>query len=212
MRVVVIDYGMGNLPSVAKAFEHIGADVHIGECGADLRQADSIILPGVGAFGDAMHNLKSRGLVEPLAEALHERQLPFLGICLGMQLLAQTGYEHGEHQGLNIIKGCVKKLDSTIGCRLPHVGWNNVQPNADSILFRGLDENTNFYFVHSYHLNVEQPDVIAAHCTYGQKFVAAIQRDNISAVQFHPEKSQKAGLQLLRNFVGWSARLRELAS
>jgi glutamine amidotransferase len=202
--VVVVDYGVGNLHSVRHALEHIGADVQVSSREEDLRSADRIVLPGVGAFSACMQNLLGSGLVEALAEEVLENGKPLFGICVGMQILARVGLENGEHPGLGWVPAIVKRFEvEAQGLAVPHVGWNEITPQIDSPLFKGLKKTPTFYFVHSYYLWPDDPALIAATCNYGESFTAAIQQRNIFATQFHPEKSQQNGLQLLENFLDW---------
>ena len=198
-KIVIIDYNMGNLTSVANALEYIGEKAVISNKIEDIKHADYIILPGVGAFSDGMKNLKDLGIINILNEEVIKKRKPLLGICLGMQLLAEEGYEGGLSKGLGYIKGVVKKFDSK-NLRIPHVGWNEVNFKKKSSLPHNLRKSEVFYFVHSYYL-ITNEDIIVGTCDYGNEFVAAIQKENIFATQFHPEKSQKPGLQILRNFI-----------
>lgn len=201
---VIIDYGMGNLFSVENALKHLGAEVKISNTEEDIQTADKIILPGVGAFPDGMKNLKNLGIIEILEEAVFENKKPILGICLGMQLLATEGEEDSPTMGLGWIAGRVRRFDIDENhFRLPHVGWNDIVPRKDTFLFRGVERPT-FYFVHSYHLVPEDNSVVAATCAYGEDFVTAVQKDNIIGVQFHPEKSQRSGLRVLKNFIDYT--------
>lgn len=199
--VVVIDYDMGNLFSVKNALEAIGAEVVISKNPEDLKKASQIILPGVGAFPDGMKNLKELGIIPALEEEVLKKKKPFLGICLGSQLLASEGEEHGLTPGLGWIRGRVRrfKVDER-QFRVPHIGWNDVSPVSESTLFKGIDSNI-FYFVHSYFIVPENPEVVSATCDYGEKFTVAMEKGNIFGVQFHPEKSQKSGLKLLKKFL-----------
>ena len=202
--LVIIDYKMGNVASVAKTFKAIYPDqVLVSNAAADIDQARFIVLPGVGAFGDGMSNLRQLGLVEILNDKVLKGKTPFLGICLGMQLLAEVGNEFGRHDGLGWIQGEVVKLQTANNLRLPHVGWNEIIVQKDDALLRDLLDN-NFYFVNSYHLKVADSSLVTSTCDYGQPFVATIRKDNIFATQFHPEKSQTAGLKLLHNFLNLS--------
>mgnify|MGYP001617574447 CR=1 FL=1 len=200
--IVVVNYGLGNLFSVAKALEEVGADVLISEKIEDLKRASHIVLPGVGAFADGMDYLKKTGLDVVLTEEVIKNKKPFLGICLGLQLLGDVGYEYGEHRGLGWIKGVVRKLDvEKIGLKVPHIGWNNLAIKKESSLFRGIKTDKDFYFVHSYQLHCANEADIIATTFYGEEITAAIEHENIFAVQFHPEKSQENGLKLLENFI-----------
>ena len=193
----IVDYGMGNLESVRKAFEATGFASQWVRCPADLEGCDRIVLPGVGAFGRAMENLRSADLIDPLRRAV-EAGRPFLGICLGLQLLFEASSEHGTHKGFGWIAGDVQRLPDSV--RVPHIGWNTVGFPRPSRLFAGIAEDTHFYFVQSYFVAPHERTVIAATTDYGLTFTAAIERENLFGVQFHPEKSQAAGLQLLSNF------------
>lgn len=197
-RIAIIDYRMGNLRSVEKGFEHAGvADVVVTDDPEVISAADGIVLPGVGAFRDASANLRESGVEEVLRHKIGHGT-PFLGICLGMQLLADVGLEEGEWTGLGIVPGVCDKLPA--GVKIPHIGWNTVEYPVDSALFDGIDESTAFYFVHSYRLSPRDSSVIIGSTEYGVRFAAAVQTDNVFAVQFHPEKSSAAGLHLLANF------------
>lgn len=196
--IVVLDYKMGNLRSVEKGFEHAGvADVVVTDDPLLVERADGIVLPGVGAFRDAAANLRESGL-EDVVRAKVASGTPFLGICLGLQLLADLGLENGEWRGLGLIPGTCEPLP--VGVKVPHIGWNTVEyPRADP-LFEGIPESTAFYFVHGYHFVPTDPSVVSGSTEYGIRFAAAVRSDNIRAVQFHPEKSSAAGLALLANF------------
>lgn len=196
----IVDYGMGNLASVAGAIRFLGYSAVVAGDAASLDAADVIVLPGVGAFGQAMTNLRRLGLVDALDREVHGRGKPFLGICLGMQLLAERSTEEGEHQGLGWIAGCVELIGGDDpDLRVPHVGWNNITPGSAGSLFANEDVDVAYYFDHSYHL-LCPPEIVAATCTYGEQLTAAVHTANIFATQFHPEKSQVAGLKLLRRF------------
>jgi imidazole glycerol-phosphate synthase subunit HisH len=197
--VVIVDYGMGNLGSVRHALSSLGLEAQISAAPADLDHADALILPGVGAFGEAMEQLRRRGLVEPLERHAVQRGKPFLGICLGMQLLAERSFEHGEHRGLGWLPGNVQRLPEA-EVIVPHVGWSEVKRSGNNELFDGIDADGCFYFDHGYHLVTESPYVVATF-QYGGPRVAAVRSGNLIACQFHPEKSQRSGLKLLRNFL-----------
>lgn len=196
----IIDYGMGNLQSVRNALERVGCEVLVSSNPAALSDADALILPGVGAFGEAMSNLHKRKLVEPLRGAVLDDGKPLLGICLGMQLLADCSYERGNHQGLSLIPGQVRVIPESIGLRLPHIGWNDLSLGIPDPLFLDLPEKSAFYFVHSFRFECD-PAYISATTDYGVDITAAVQWEHIFGVQFHPERSQRKGLRLLRNFI-----------
>jgi glutamine amidotransferase len=201
MTIAIIDYQMGNLRSVQKGFEKVGHAAVITSNAAELAKADKIVLPGVGAFGDAIAELRRRDLVQPIKDAVAAGK-PFLGICLGLQLLFDVGYEGGEFEGLGILRGKVVRFtDLPPELKVPHMGWNRgnfKQPAAP--LLKGLDDGTFFYFVHSYYAVPDDPHQIAVEADYGRPFCAAVWRDNLFATQFHPEKSQASGLKILQNF------------
>lgn len=195
--VAVIDYGMGNLASVKKALDYLNVHNAITSDSKIIRSSSHIVLPGVGSFLQGMKNLKKLELDKILTEQVLEKKTNFLGICLGMQLLAETGYEPCENEGLGWIKGEVLKLEDP-SVKIPHMGWNNIDIYNDAFY---LDlPSSDFYFIHSYHFVPKSENVIAAKVNYGLDYVASIQQDNIFATQFHPEKSQQAGLKVLENF------------
>lgn len=198
--VVIINHRLSNLNSIARALEECGGDVMVSDEPESLKRADRIVLPGVGAFPAAMQNLKEKGLDDALRAEVHRRDVPVLGICLGMQLLATSGTERKQHEGLGLIPGEVVKLEPNCDERIPHIGWNSVEPVAGHPLFEGTAPNTDFYFVHSYHFRCNE-DFVAARTDYCGGFVSAAVNGMVMAVQFHPEKSQKAGFQVLRNFM-----------
>jgi glutamine amidotransferase len=201
-KVGIIHYGMGNLGSVFNALKAVGADVRVLQQPRELAEVTHVILPGVGAFGDGMRNLKEGGWIPAMDREVREKGRPFLGICLGMQLLAARGTEHGDHEGLGWIPGSVLRLPDEGGTlRVPHIGWNDVQAaHAEGIYPSGFTSGV-FYFVHSFHLVPEDPSVVDGRCPYGPPFAASISRENIWAVQYHPEKSQREGLNVLRSFL-----------
>jgi glutamine amidotransferase len=198
--VGIIDYKMGNVQSVMNAFHALCSDVQITSDPQVLERADHIVLPGVGAFGRGMANLLNLSLVEALNEQVNVKRKPFLGICLGMQVLADVGYEFGEHRGLGWIPGKVKRIKSQ-QVMLPHVGWNNIKLARPCPLISKNMGQTDFYFVHSYCFEPEDVSHVSAVCDYGDPFAAVVNKENIFGVQFHPEKSQKAGRCLLENFL-----------
>lgn len=197
--IAIIDYGMGNLRSVQKGFERTGHEATITHDPAVLAAAAKVVLPGVGAFGDAMAELRRRELVEPIRQAI-ESGKPFLGICLGLQLLFETGYEDGRHEGLGILAGEVVRFAVPHEYKVPHMGWNELAIRRDAPVLKGIADGTHVYFVHSYYVVPRDPDVIAAEANYPDPFTAMIWRDNLFATQFHPEKSQAEGLRMLQNF------------
>lgn len=202
MTLALIDYGMGNLRSVERAVHAVGGDLKRVEQGRELAGCDAILLPGVGNFGDGMRALSERGFIEPLKEKI-ESGTPFLGICLGMQMLFESSEEAPGVAGLGIFKGRVIRFDSSAKEKVPQIGWNSVHRLHHPPLQPAFPDNTFFYFVHTYHVEPVDPTLIAAECTYIRPFAAAVGRDNIYATQFHPEKSQDAGLDLLRNFLNF---------
>ena len=197
--VVVVDYGMGNLRSVQKGFEKVGCAAVVSRDPEAVRTASRLVLPGVGAFPECMRNLGRLNLAEPVIEFVRSGR-PFLGICLGLQLLFDESEEFGAHAGLKIIPGKVKAFDRNMGLKIPHMGWNNVSFSKDVPIFRGIDDGSFFYFVHSYYVVPDEPADIAAETEYGIRFTCAVARGNVFAVQFHPEKSQENGLKILANF------------
>lgn len=199
--VAIVDYGMCNLDSVARAVSECGGAPVVTDKPADLAAARAIILPGVGAFGVGMAHLKERGLIEPLREQVLEKKIPFLGICLGMQLLAKRGEENGGAEGLGWLDAETVLIKPGAGERVPHIGWNEVRPTRPSPLFTGIAPGTDFYFVHSYAVRPKDASVALATAPFGDGVCAAVHQDNVFGVQFHPEKSQKAGFALLRNFL-----------
>jgi len=204
---VIIDYGVGNLRSVQMAFERIDATARISGDPDVVASADALILPGVGAFADAIGKLDERGLTEVLTKRATKDGVPVLGICLGMQLLTRESDENGTHKGLGLIDAKTRRLPAgDHGLRLPHMGWNDVRARADSVLFDGVPEESDFYFLHSYHVLCEDEDCVEAVTPYGIDFCCAIRAGNILGVQFHPEKSQKFGRIVLKNFLRLAAR------
>jgi len=196
--IAIVDYRMGNLRSVQKGFEHAGVtDAVVTDDPAIIERADGIVLPGVGAFRDAAANLRDSGCKDVLKSRVAEG-IPFLGICLGLQLLADVGYEDGDWAGLGLVPGTCERLPE--GVKIPHIGWNTVEYPRESPLFAEIPESTAFYFVHSYRLVPRDEGVIVGSTEYGVRFASAVQAANIYAVQFHPEKSSTMGLKLLSNF------------
>jgi glutamine amidotransferase len=197
--IVVVDYGMGNLRSVQKGFERVGFNAVVSRDPRDIRNAERLVLPGVGAFPECMKNLSGYDLIDPIMEFLQSGR-PFLGICLGLQLLFDESEEFGAHEGLKVIPGKVVGFERNMGLKIPHMGWNQVKFSKEVPIFRGIEDNTFFYFVHSFYVVPSISSYIAAQTDYGITFTCAINRDNIYAVQFHPEKSQENGLKILKNF------------
>jgi glutamine amidotransferase len=203
--IAVVDYGMGNLHSVAKAFEAAGADVTVTADPDDLRSAERIVLPGQGAFRDCAAQLRASGLLEALEDEVRTKGKPMFGICLGLQLLGTESNEGGRHAGLGWFPATVERLvPSGPEFRVPHIGWNDLVPTVPSPLWRRLKAETIVYFDHSYHFVPRDRSIVAATSDHGGAFVAAIQSGNIFATQFHPEKSQAAGLRLIEDFLRWS--------
>ena len=198
--IIIIDYGIGNTHSVFNAIKYLGySKIKISDNIQDIHNSDALILPGVGAFEACINNLKKRGIIPTLNEEVLIKKKPILGICVGMQLLATSSEENGLHNGLDWIKGKVKKLELPNNLPIPHVGWNNTNINFDNPLITN-NKHTNFYFDHSYHFECDSKYVFAE-SSYGIRVTAGIQKDNIFGVQFHPEKSQVAGLKLFRGFL-----------
>jgi glutamine amidotransferase len=202
--IAIIDYGMGNLRSVQKGFERVGCEAVVTADPRVVLEADRIVLPGVGAFPDCMRNLEEGGFIEPLLRVIREGR-PFLGICLGLQLLFTESDEFGTHKGLDVIPGRVVRFPDGMEeggekLKIPHMGWNQLAIGRRPPAFTGIEENANFYFVHSFYVVPEDTGVIATTTTYGIEFCSSIWKDNIVATQFHPEKSQEKGLRILKNF------------
>jgi len=201
MSIGIIDYGMGNLRSVQKALAVVGSRAEIISRPEQIDQADKIVLPGIGALKDAIAVVREKKLDEAIKRHV-QRNKPFLGVCLGLQMLFDVGFEDGEHRALGIIPGkCVRfDVDSTLNLKVPHMGWNQLLIRRRSPILKDLPESAGVYFVHSYHVVPTDANVIATETDYGRPFVSSIWRDNLVATQFHPEKSQKIGLQMLANF------------
>lgn len=199
LNICILNYGMGNLGSVQNALRFLGVEATIASDRDTLEAAHAYILPGVGAFGEAMHNLRGLGVIKTLEREVLDNRKPLFGICLGMQLLAEDSLEKGKQKGLGWIKGHVVPIEGDATNRVPHVGWNGIDHTGDSAFLK-IEQQGSFYFDHSFHLECD-PKLVSATCEHGQTLVAAIRRRNIMATQFHPEKSQRNGLKLLRNFV-----------
>ena len=197
--IKIIDYGMGNLRSVQKAFERLGVEAVICTRAAELVGAEKLILPGVGAFRDAIGELRRHEMIGPIREHIAAGR-PLLGICLGLQLLFDVSYEDGRYEGLGIIPGEVVRFREQPGLKIPHMGWNSLEIVNRPKILEGIPDEASFYFVHSYHVVPRDESVVAERTEYGERFVSVIARDNLFATQFHPEKSQRVGLKLLSNF------------
>tara|TARA_Y100000389_G_scaffold178739_1_gene192175 strand:- start:8209 stop:8850 length:642 start_codon:yes stop_codon:yes gene_type:complete len=202
LNIKIVDYGMGNIRSVKNAFELLNNKVEIINDPSEIKNADGIILPGVGAFGNAIKNLQELKLIEPIKEAVIKQKVPLLGICLGMQLLADKSEERGTYEGLSLIPGNICKIPMKVGYRLPHIGWNEVNIKLKDPLFQNINDKGSFYFVHSYKFQCDDEYVVAT-TNYGQNINAAVQKGNVFGVQFHPERSQRKGLYLINNFVNY---------
>jgi imidazole glycerol-phosphate synthase subunit HisH len=201
MKIAVIDYGMGNMHSVSKAIELCGAKPIVTNKKSQINSCEKIVLPGVGAFDDAVTELERLGLVSAIKELIKNRK-PFLGICLGMQLLFEASQEAKHKEGLGILKGKVIRFSGKFGEKVPHMGWNNLEGLlADCLLLSGISAKEQVYFCHSYYPEPVDKDIIAATCGYGVKFACVLAKENIYGVQFHPEKSQATGLKIIKNFV-----------
>lgn len=198
--VAIIDYGAGNILSVQKALNYIGCDNKVTSDAAEILAADGAILPGVGSFGDAMDNMIVRGLADAVKKFASSGK-PFLGICLGLQVLFERSQESDGVKGLSILSGEVRRFPGHMGLKIPHIGWNSIEYNRECPIFKGIGQNPYVYFVHSYYLNANDQNVVAAKSDYGIKFHSAVWNGNVFATQFHPEKSGSVGLQILRNFV-----------
>lgn len=199
--VAIVDYGLGNLASVKKAFSAAGASARITSNPRNIRAATHIVLPGQGAFGEGMENLVKRRLITVLESQVLHNNRPFLGICLGMQLLGRSSTEGGVHEGLGWLPGVVEKITDHPGLRLPHMGWDDVSIETPSAFTKDIKTGSDFYFAHSYILKLDQPNHVIATCTYGETFPAIVKVGNIHATMFHPEKSQDNGLRIIQNFL-----------
>lgn len=202
--IIVVDYGMGNLGAIVNMLEFLGFDAEVSAQPETIAAASKLILPGVGAFDRAMRSLRSQDLITPLECAVHDRKTPILGVCLGMQLLGR-GSEEGNEPGLGWIAADTVRLDAAAkrGLKVPHVGWSPVSPTPENPIFANSGEMPKYYFVHSYHMLCDDPQEVAATCDYGERLCCAVSRGHIHGVQFHPEKSHRHGMALLKTFAEW---------
>lgn len=199
--IAVLDYDAGNIKSVEKALNYLGEEVKITRDREEILSADGVILPGVGAFGDAMEKLHQYGLVKVIREVA-EREIPFLGICLGLQLMFESSEETPGVEGLHLLDGRIRRIPAAPGLKIPHIGWNDLTFPNEGRLFRGVDEHAYVYFVHSYYLEAADPSIVTAATEYGTLIHASVEKNNIFACQFHPEKSSRIGMKILQNFIG----------
>jgi glutamine amidotransferase len=200
MKIVIVDYGMGNIRSISSTLSYLGVDgVSLSSDYDEMKSADKLILPGVGSFGKAMSLIRNRSIDVYLRELVLTDKKPILGICLGMQLLGKSSDEDGENDGLGLVNSIVRKFNAT-ALKIPHVGFNQVETASNSRLYAGIAEKSDFYFTHSYRM-MSEADINPSFCVYGEQFIASFEKDNIAGVQFHPELSQYNGLNLLRNFI-----------
>ncbi|HMR64800.1 MAG TPA: imidazole glycerol phosphate synthase subunit HisH [Anaerolineae bacterium] len=202
MKLTIVDYGVGNFRNVQKAFQAIGAEAEITDSVAAVANAQALVLPGVGAFGDAIDNLRARHLEQPLLDGVRAGK-PMLGICVGLQLLFEESEEMGRHRGLGLLPGQVIRFPES-SLPVPHMGWNQIEPERAHPLLKHIDPGDFAYFAHSYHAEPANPADILARTDYGLRSPSMVGRDNVCAIQFHPEKSQQVGLQILRNFVSFA--------
>ncbi len=198
--IAIIDYDAGNIKSVEKAFQALGEGIIITRDRDTIIHADGVVLPGVGAFGDAMEKLREYKLIDTIHEVA-DRKIPFLGICLGLQLMFESSEESPGIEGLGILKGKIVRIPDGEGIKIPHIGWNNLSYPNQGRLFQGIEENSFVYFVHSYYLQAEDPSIVKAATEYGTYIHASVEQDNVFACQFHPEKSSSVGMQILQNFI-----------
>ena len=197
-KVCVLDYGSGNVASVYNLINRLGYDIKVSNKVEDIKKSSHLILPGVGAFGSSVEKIKNNISIELLSDEVKVKKKPFLGICVGMQVLAEKGLEFGTHEGLGWIEGTVEKINAKV---LPHIGWNNIEIKKNSPIFSNIKNASDFYFVNSYAFKVKDNNFIIAETTYENTFCSAVQKENIFGVQFHPEKSQKVGQDIIENFL-----------
>ncbi len=198
--IAIIDYDAGNIKSVEKALVALGQDVVVTRDKQTILGADGVILPGVGAFGDAMQKLHDYNLVKTIYEVV-EKKTPFLGICLGLQLMFESSEETPGVEGLGLLKGKIVRIPEGDGLKIPHIGWNNLAYPSQGRLYKDIPENSYVYFVHSYYLQADEPEIVRATCDYGVTIQASVEKDNVFACQFHPEKSSAVGMKILENFI-----------
>jgi imidazole glycerol-phosphate synthase subunit HisH len=201
--LTIVDFKTGNLRNIQKAFLKLGEEVSISQTREQIESASGYILPGVGSFASAMNNLDDLKIIDSLKDNILKNKKPILGICLGMQILAEVGYEDGITKGLGVLPMEVKKLTQLDGYPIPHIGWNDIEYNPKSVLFNDTSQNSDYYFVHSFHAICADKEIISASCEYGTKFVAAVEKNHIFGTQFHPEKSQNNGFKVLQNFISF---------
>lgn len=206
--IAILDYDAGNIKSVEKAMTYLGQDAKITRDRDEILSSEKVILPGVGSFGDAMGKLKEYKLDQVIYDVV-DKKIPFLGICLGLQLLYESSDETPGVTGLGILKGKINKIPDRQGLKIPHMGWNSLKIKKDAVLFKGIKENSYVYFVHSYYLEAEKEEEIAATTYYSTLIHASVEKDNIFACQFHPEKSSTVGLKILENFISLKSPLKE---
>lgn len=206
--ITVLDYDAGNIKSVEKALNFLGEEVKITRDREEILSADGVILPGVGAFGDAMEKLHQYGLVDVIHEVV-DRQIPFLGICLGLQLMFESSEETPGVEGLHLLDGKIRRIPAAEGLKIPHIGWNDLTFPNEGRLFRGVEEHSYVYFVHSYYLEATEPSIVTATTEYGTLIHASVEKGNIFGCQFHPEKSSRVGMKILRNFIEITQEFRE---
>lgn len=206
--IAIIDYDAGNIKSVEKAMQLLGEEVVITRDSGTILSADGVILPGVGAFGDAMEKLRAYGLVEVIHECV-EKQIPFLGICLGLQLMFESSEEAPGVEGLHILDGKILRIPAADGLKIPHIGWNSLTFPNKGRLFAGIEENAFVYFVHSYYLKADEQAIVTAATEYGTYIHASVEKGNVFACQFHPEKSSEVGLKILQNFIDITKQLKQ---
>lgn len=206
--IAIIDYDAGNIKSVEKALAYLGEEVRITRDREEILTSDGVILPGVGAFGDAMEKLHTYGLVDVIREVVR-RQIPFLGICLGLQLMFESSEETPGVEGLHLLDGTIRRIPAAPGLKIPHIGWNDLTFPNKGRLFQGIEEHSYVYFVHSFYLEAADSSIVTATTEYGTQIHASVEKDNIFACQFHPEKSSRIGLKILQNFVDITKEYRD---